>query len=100
MSKGGREKGRDEEPTSQSESFSEEEEDPVTLNSSSSEEEEGMETLCQLDPVGDLKSPPPSKVHRPVTCSTHGRPTVRLKRKASKKKPNWPSSSNRKKRRG
>ena len=93
-------RARKEEPTIESGSSSKEDKDPVTLNSNSSEEKERLEILSQLDPVDNPESPPPSRVHRPVTCSTSSRPTGRPKRKASKKKTAEPSNSYRKQSRG
>ena len=89
-------RAREEELVINSDSSLEEEEDPVSLSSSSSEEEEGTTIPSQSDPVDDLELPPPPQIHRPVTCSTLGRPTSRPKHKASKKKAGEPNISTRK----
>ena len=95
-----RTKRRAEEQASDLESFSEEEEyeDP-TSTSSSLEEEEGTETPSQPNPVEETELPS-FEMHRPTTRSMLGRPTARSKHKVSRKKPEGPNSSARKKCRG
>ena len=94
-----RTKRRAEELVSKSGSSLEDEEyeDPVSI-SNSSKEDEGTKTPSQSDPV-DEPEWPPFEMHRPITRSTPGRPMARPKQKATRKKPEGPSSSARKKRR-
>ena len=95
-----RTKRRAEETTSKSGSSLKEEEDEDSVTLSSNEEEyEGTETPSQSDPV-DKPELLPFEIHWPTIHSMPGRPTARPKRKATRKKPEGPSSGARKKRRG